>query len=187
MDSKSLSPQESLDLISKVITDARNSFKDNGIIYIMWGILITLAGAGQFLLLHFEQHSISYFPYFVMPVGGIISIVYYTKKKRRGSNIISTLVGRIWTAVLINILILGFVFATQLGNSLTPIILLLIGIGTLASGTALKENMLLLSGLSINVMGLLCFFIDYAYHSLIIAAAGFFFTLIPGIILNKKK
>ena len=187
MDSKSFTPQESLDLISKVISDARQNFKDDGIIYIMWGILTTLAGAGQFVLLQLEYYSINYFPYFIMPIGGIISCIYYMKKEKRTSNTISKLVGTIWFAVMTNNLILGFVFSTQLQDTLSAIILIFIGVGTLASGTALKEKVLLISGISINLLGLSCFFIDWEYHPLIIALTGFFFTLIPGIILNKKK
>lgn len=187
MTSKTLTPEESLNLITKVISEARQNFKDDGIIYIMWGILITLAGLGQFTLLQFEYYSVSYFPYFLMPLGGIASLFYYYKKKGGGSNIISRIVSRIWNAILINVLLLGFIFGIYLQESLTSVILILLGIGSLASGSALQDKTILFSGLCINLLGLSCFFLDYQYHSLITATAGFFFTLIPGILLRRKK
>lgn len=187
MDSKKLTPNESLKLISGVILDARQKFKDDGRIYIMWGVLITVAGLGQFLLNYYEYYSINYYPYFLMPVGGVISFVYYKRKEQKGSNAISQLIGRIWLIILINVLLFGFAFATQLQDSLVPIILIFIGLGTIASGTALRDNAILVPGLLLNLLGIAAFFIDWYYHSLIIAGAGFFFNLIPGIILSMKN
>lgn len=187
MDSETLTPNESLELISGVILDARKKFKDDGSIYIMWGVLITVAGIGQFLLNYYEYYSINYYPYFLMPVGGIISFVYYRKKEQKGSNAISRLIGRIWLVILINVLLLGFVFATELQESLVPTILIFIGLGTISSGTALRDNTILVPGLLINLIGIVAFFIDWYYHPLIIAGTGFFLNFIPGIILSIKN
>lgn len=187
MESKNLTPEESLDLITKVISEARQNFKDDGVIYIMWGILITIAGLAQFALIQLEYNSISYYPYFIVPLGGIATYFYYSRKKTGTANAISKIVGRIWYAILINVLILSFIFAYVLQANLTTIILVLIGIGTLASASALRDRVLFSSGLCINLLGLSCFFLDYQYHPLVIAITGFFFTFIPGILLRRKK
>ncbi|GAB5410414.1 MAG: hypothetical protein BalsKO_27790 [Balneolaceae bacterium] len=187
MNSKNLTPEESLNLITKVIYEARQNFKDDGIIFILWGILLTVASLGQFILLQLEYYSINYLPYFIMPFGGLATYFYYSKKGYRNPNAISKLVGRIWYAILINVLLLGFIFAVNLQENLTSVLLILIGIGSLASGSALKDKTILISGLCINLLGLSCFFISYEYHPLINAIVGFFFTLIPGILLRRKK
>ncbi len=187
MESKSLTPEESLELISEVISEARYRIKEDGFIYVMWGVLITIAGLGQFLLIHYDQHSISYYPYFLMPVGAVISFVYYWRKPKRELNTISRLVGWMWGMISINVLLLGFVFAGELRENLVPIILIFIGVGTVVSGSTLRDKLIFACGLLINLLGLACFYIDWYYHSLAIAATGFFLMLIPGIMLAMKN
>lgn len=187
MSSDTLSPKESLELISGVILEARQRFKEDGIIYVLWGVLITVAGVGQFTLNYYEQYQISYYPYFLMPVGGLVSYIYYKKKDSSRYNAISRIIGNLWLAVLFNTLILGFLFAGTLQASLTPLILILVGVGTIASGSALRDKMIFGAGILINLLGVASFFIDAYYHPLIIACSGFFLTFIPGVVLVMKK
>ena len=43
METDKLSPEKSLELITQVITQARNKFEENGFIYMFWGALIAIA------------------------------------------------------------------------------------------------------------------------------------------------
>lgn len=186
MNNENFTPEESLRLISEVINDARTRFQENGSIYIMWGILLGMAGIGQYLLVYFEYYSISFVPYFLMPIGGVISFLYYRRKTSGKKNSISQIIGKIWFLVLVNVIILGFVFAMALGENLVPVISIIIAIGTITSGVALKERVLQVSGVCINILGCLAFFIPYDLHPLVTASIGIFFTLIPGILISRK-
>jgi hypothetical protein len=187
MNQENLTPEQSLKLISDVIADARNRFQENGIIYMMWGIMLGIAGIGQYLLIHFEYYSINYFPYFLMPAGGVISYLYYKKKAGSARNAISVLIGRLWLIVLVNLIVLGFLFSTVLGEYLVPVILQILAVSTITSGIAVKENVIQVAGISINILGFATFFIDYEYHPLVIAITGIVFTFIPGLILSRKN
>ena len=187
MNQSELSPEESLKLISEVITDARNQFKEDGFIYILWGTILAISGIGQYLLLYFEYYSINYVPYFLIPVGGIISYFYYKRKASGNRNTISRLIGRLWAMVLLNLIILGFFFPIILNEHLVPVILLILAVAYFISGVALKERLILAAALCINVLGFTTFFIPYEYHALITAFNGIAFTLVPGIILSKKN
>ena len=81
METDTLSPKQSLELITQVIAQARNKFEENGFIYIFWGILIAIASISQFILLKKEYYDIHWYPYLLMPMGSIYSVYYFSKKK----------------------------------------------------------------------------------------------------------
>ncbi len=115
MKTDKLSPEESLELITQVITQARNKFEENGFIYMFWGALIAITSISQFIFLKNEYYTISWYPYLLMPIGAIYSTVYYSKKKRKSKqNLISKIVSALWIVLSINMMILGFLFGNNL-------------------------------------------------------------------------
>ena len=86
MSTKHFTPQDSLELIEKTIKDARSRFEESGGAYIFWGILITLSGFGQFYLLQAGYYEISWYPYLIMPVGGLLTFLYYAREKKQHRN-----------------------------------------------------------------------------------------------------
>lgn len=183
METDKLSPEKSLELITQVITQARNKFAENGFIYMFWGALIAITSISQFVLLKNEYYDINYYPYFLMPIGGIFTGYYFSKKKKNKHNQISKIVSSTWIVLSLNMLILGFLFAPALKESLTPIILILLSLGIIVSGVSIKSRLLLFSGVFINISALLCFKIDWIYHPLLMGIVSIVAILIPGIIL----
>ena len=184
MNQTQLTPEESLALISSIIAEARDNFKEDGIIYILWGILIGVAGISQYVLTYYE-YSINWIIWLLMPVGSIISFFYYAGKP--GSyNAINTMVGKLWFFVLINLMILGFGFGPVLGKYLIPVILLVLAMGTIISGLVLKEGVLKIAGVGMNALAFTAFFIPHKFHSIVIAGAGLFF-MFSGIVLSRKN
>ncbi len=191
MTTQDFTPKESFELISKVINEAKTKFEENGTIYIMWGLLIALASFSQHILLQKEFYSIHYYPYFIMPVGAIVTWVYYYRKEKSRSNQLSIILAISWGAIALNLMILGFFFANTLQSSLVPILLLLVGIGFILLGSTLRSNLILVSGILINISGFVCFKLDTIYHSLLMGIVSVLFILIPAILLkinyNKKN
>ncbi len=187
METDKLSLEKSLELITQVITQARNKFEENGFIYIFWGILMAITSISQFVLLKNEQYDIHWYPYLLMPIGSIYSSIYYSKKKEKSKqNLISKIVSRLWIILSINMMILGFLFANNLKENLIPIILILLSIGTIVSGTSIKSKLLLYSGIFIGFSAFLCFSLEWIYHSLLMGVVSIIAVLIPGIILMAK-
>lgn len=179
-----LSPEESFELITHVIAQARNKFEENGFVYMFWGVLIAIASIGQFVLLKNEFYSINYYPYFLLPFGGIYTGYYfYKKEKNTKQNQISKIVSYTWIALSINMMILGFLFSPLLKENLIPVILLLLSLGILISGVSINSRLLLFSGMFINLSAFLCFYIDWAYQPLLMGIVSIIAVLIPGILL----
>ena len=188
MENESLNPQQSFELIARVIQDAKSKFEEDGVIYIMWGILMALAAGSQFYLLTNGYMDINYYPYFLMPLGVIVSYFYYSKKAGGRANYgqIGRISYSVWIVCSINILILGFGLFSFLTTSLTPIILILLGIALSLSGVVINSSILLFSGIFTNVAGIVCFFIDWIYQPLMLVLVALVAVLIPGILLLNK-
>ncbi len=191
MKTDKLSPEESLELITQVITQARNKFEENGFIYMFWGALIAITSISQFIFLKNEYYTISWYPYLLMPIGAIYSTVYYSKKKRKSKqNLISKIVSALWIVLSINMMILGFLFGNNLKENLIPILLILLSIGTIVSGTSIKSKLLLYSGVFIGLSAFLGFYLEWIYQPLLMGIVSVIAILIPGIILmvqHKRK
>ncbi len=183
METNKLSPEKSLELITQVINEARTKVEENGFIYMFWGALIAIAALSQFVLLTYEYYHIHYYPYFLMPIGGIFTGYYFSKKGKTPQNQISKIISIGWMVLSVNMMILGFVFATTLKEHLTPIILILQGVGLIISGGAIKSKLLLYAGIAINISGLVCFNLAWIYHPLLSGVVAIIAIFIPGLIL----
>lgn len=192
MKTNQLTPEQSLELITQVIQEAKSKFEENGVIYVFWGVLIAIASFGQYYLLSNGHQSINYYPYALMPLGAIITWIYVYKKedKHTKPNQVSRIVGYLWTAVSLNLLIVGCFMGAYLKVNLIPILLILMGIGIWVSGGAIRSKVLMASGVLINIAAFICFQIDWLYQPLLMGILAIFAILIPGIILmnaHKKQ
>jgi len=186
MEPQKLTPEKSLEIITQIINEAKTKFEENGFIYVFWGLLSTVASLGQFILLENGYYTISNYPYFLMPLGAIYTAYYIYKKGRSRHNQIGKLVAFSWTAVTLNIFILAFLLSGILKQHLIPVILILLGIGTIVSAGAIKSKLILYSGVIINLAGLACFGLEWIYQPLLLGIVSAAAILVPGIILMIK-
>ncbi len=186
MKNQNLTPEKSFELINQVINDAKTRFEENGFIYAFWGLLGTVAALGQFVLLKNGYYGINYYPYFIMPLGAIYTGYYYYKKGRVRQNQISKMVSFAWTAIVLNIFTLGFLLSGILKQNLIPVILILVGIGTIVSAGAIKNRLILYSGIVINFAGLVCFRLEWIYQPLLLGIVSVVTIFIPGLILMAE-
>jgi len=187
METNKLSPEKSFELITQVITQARNKFEENGFIYMFWGLLMAITSISQFVLLKNEYYDINWYPYLLMPIGSIYTGFYFSKRKGKSKqNLISKIISALWIVLTFNLLILGAVFGSYIKQNLTPIILILLAIGVIVSGTAVKSKLLLYSGILINISAFICFYLDWIYHPLLMSIVSILAFFIPGLLLMVK-
>lgn len=187
MDSSNFTPQESLQLITKVIEEARNRFTDNGFSFILWGSLSVVASIGQWILFQVERYEISFYPYFIMLLGGVVEYVYRSKKESpKFNNSVFRMITWMWTVIGANIFYLAFFLYWSLQNNISPLVLVLLSIGTIITGVSIRDRLVIFAGIELNLAGIICFYIDWEYHPLVMAVATLFGILIPGIILRYR-
>jgi len=187
METNKLLPEKSFELIAQVITQARNKFEENGFIYMFWGALIAITSISQFVLLKNEYYDINWYPYLLMPIGSIYTGFYFSRIKGKSKqNLISKIVSFTWIVLTFNLLILGALFGSFLKQNLIPIILILLAIGVIVSGTSVKSRLLLYSGILINISAFVCFYLDWVYHPLLMSIVSILAFFIPGLLLMIK-
>lgn len=187
MENLNLSPEKSFKLINQIINQARNKFEENGFIYMFWGLLMAITSLIQFILLKNEYYDINWYPYILMPIGSIYTGFYFSKRKGKSKqNLISKIVSITWIVLAFNLLILGAVLGSYLKQNLIPIILILLAIGVIVSGTSVKSRLLIYSGILINISAFVCFYIDWIYQPLLMSIVSILAFFIPGLLLMIK-
>ena len=190
MKEENFTPEQSFETIAAVIREAKAQFEEDGIIYVGWGILTAFAAFAQYYLLHNGFADINYYPYFLMPLGAIASGVYSARKESKGRKThLSRIISATWVSVSITVMILGFVLAAKLGAVLMPMILIVLSIGVMVSGAAVNSNVLLFSGILMNLLGFFTFTFPIEQQPLLMGIASVACILVPGILLmrNHKK
>lgn len=181
--------EESLLLISDVIEKTKARFEQNGTVYLVWGILLTLASTAQFILLQMERWDIHYYPYMFALLGWVYMFWYYSKAENRtkSRNIISRVINSVWIFVGINSGLLGFLMGASLRENLIPVILILVSVGVIVTGAALKNRLVFFAGIFCNVAGFVAFWLDFIYQPLLTSIVYLIVLVIPGYIFAKNN
>ncbi len=182
---------DELQFIRKIIEDSKKTVLDNGIEYIMWGIIVVVGLFTTNILINMEiKFNYLWVWVFLIGLGWTFSIVSSLKKKNKmprtlGQRLIST----VWLSVGIGMTLLGFVgpaSGAYRGVFVSPILAVLLGIAFFISGFIydLKWMKLIPFGWWI---GAIVMFIYPGMHSFIIMGSlMILFQIIPGIILYRK-
>jgi hypothetical protein len=186
---KQLTQEESLKIIHEMISAAKNDVKADAFIFLLWGWLVFVASIAQFILVMMEIKWNSV-PWLLMPVGGVITVVYSIrkgKKDRTKTNITESL-KYTWIAFTAAMLIIIFFNSMQFLQVL-PCIMALYGMGLFLSGGALRFRPLIYGGIFCWICAIAGFEVQNIYQLLILAVAVFGGYIIPGYLLkmNNRK
>jgi hypothetical protein len=181
-----------LSMIKKIMEDSRRVNIDNGIHYIFWGVLVTIALLVNYAMLLTKTY-INYIGliWFVLMTSGAVIDGIIGRRQSKNSpvhTITSKMLGSLWLASGIAMFMYGFLgIVTKAYDPIfiCPIIATTLGISFFTSGTIQQINWL--RNLSFGWwLGAAYMFIFPSVHTLLIFAVMIIcFQLIPGIILNR--
>ncbi len=183
MNSKSMSPQESLELIGQIIEEARCRISENGFLFFLWGALLAFCGIAQFALLHSPWKAYNYYPYLLTIPGFLYSWYYSVKRapsRKWRANLVAKTISWTWTILGSNMMFMGFFYYSILKDALIPTLLLLTAIGVIITGLLIARRSLFYSGLVVNIIALGSYFVSLEYQPLLMAVSYIFALLIPG-------
>jgi hypothetical protein len=189
MENKDFTPAESLALISQVIREAKEKFRENGFSFIYWGSFAFLSSFAQFILIKTGNGRFSYLPYYIFPLAGVYAYFYYRKKYKsaRNWNIIGTTLSVLGILMGINMMISGFFFWNKFGIALVPFMIILLSIWLMLSGVLIKNRVLIVSAVITNITGFATFYFSHDYHPLVMALVSLCAIVIPGLNLYFSK
>jgi len=185
---KSLSPQESLQLITDAITRTKENIKQNSFPFLLWGWLIAIASFSFFFLHQYTSFQYYFLPFPVLVVTGIIStiIFYRTKISTSARSYLSIFLYKMWLVLGISFIVVVFINVSQNHPPFTYA-LIIAAIGTLASGLLMKFNPLIIGGILFFVVAIASIYVPDDYKPLLSGVAIIFGYLIPGYLLKSAK
>ncbi len=184
---KELTSEESLQLITRMITKAKNDYFDSGLSALLWGSVTVFCGLAAFVNYWLDWRPLDYVWFLTLAAVGPQAIIAIRERKdRRYKHHEDDHIGGIWISFGISIFLISY-FATRYQLPQQPALYLTIyGIPTFATGYARRFRPMLLGGLACWVFAILSTFTPYPYVMLYLAAAGLLAWFIPGLILRKS-
>lgn len=190
MKSQTLTPEESLLLISKTIEETKERFQNNGHIFIFWGALTVIVFGSQHILGLLGFYHLMMVPVYLFPVGAIYTALYVRreyKKNHAPRTLIGNILGSQGWVVGMNLMIMGFLFSDKLGDALAPVFIILLASMIIVAGLAIRFKPLIIGGVLMNLIALASFYVDRDYHGFSIMLGATVGMLIPGILLNMRR
>lgn len=193
---KVLTPEESLQLISRTIASIKDDFRRDNYYFILWGWVVSLASISQFAMLRvlISMKSYEHLNLYSFLIWGImiaigISLQYYHElksKPRIARGHMGKFFNILWqcsgAAIIIALLI-----SQKLHTYPSPFILLIVGIATLISGRLINFKPLIYGGIAFFIFAVTASFINNEYQLLIFTAAIVAGYIIPGYMLKYSK
>ena len=183
---KSLSGQEGLEIIQRMINQAKQQYSDDSFMYLLWGWLVFAASIGHYLL---DSAGIIYAPmvWLLMPVGGIISAIWGHRKNK--SKPVKTYIDEfnkyVLTAFLVSLCIVLFSMQ-RLQLNCYPMVMMVYGVWLYISGGCLKFKPIMLGGIANWILAVAAFFVDFKMQLLLLAFAVLIGYIIPGYMLRNR-
>jgi hypothetical protein len=183
---ESLSTQQSLNIITEMINNAKGNVKENSIYFLLWGTVIAIADIGMFTLIKMNYPH----PYIVWSIAipaWIVTIImgYKQGKKARATSHLDRISAWSWFTFGIVIFTL-VIFGRVINWQLNPVIMLMSTIPTVISGVVIKFRPLIVGGVCFWIAGILCFLVPEPWHFLVGALAVVVGYLVPGFMLRNK-
>jgi hypothetical protein len=195
MEERTITEQESLQIIESMIRTAKTQFSEDGHLYLLWGWVILVCSLAQFVLMHFVHYPWHFVVWGLTWVALAYQLVYIRRKRRRLR--VRTYTDSILTAVWIAFLVVVMLVAAVLGNifesrgqdfygMINPVLLLLYGIPTFISGSILKFKPLVYGGIGCWALSVAAAFLPQDWQTLLLGVAMLIAWIFPGYRLRAR-
>lgn len=182
-----LTAQQSLDIITGMIQEAKGKVRKNAFHFLLWGWVITIANLGMYTLSKLDYP----YPYIVWTLtipAWIISMYkgYRQSKEDHVSTHFDTI--SLWLWVCFGICIFTLVaFGYKLNYQINPLIITISAIPTFVSGVLLRFKPMMFGGAAFWIFGIIGFLTPIETQPLIGAVAILCGYLVPGYLLKNRK
>lgn len=184
---------DELRFIKKVISDSRRNFFDNGMGYIVWGIIVFIGLVTEFII---RKNGITGFGYYFWAVlisgGWIWSFFYYFRKNRRSRATVfaGKIIGAVWFAAGFGMTLFGFVVYPSGAFQpvfISPSISIILGIAFFISGVIYDYKPIKYVSYGWWAGAVYMFYFPGLHSILVMAFMMLFFQVIPGIMLYQRS
>ncbi|MBD2716012.1 hypothetical protein KBK19_13295 [Microvirga sp. STR05] len=185
---KPLSAPESLRLIQEMIQAAKQDLSDHSFDLLLWGWLVLIAALGHYGLLHSGYDK----PWLAWPVlmglGSVAAFVNGARRVRRERvrTAQADFMVYLWGGFGVLMVMLIGVGAAYGWGKAYPLIIALYGLGTFATGGALRFRPLIWGGAACWILATVAFRVSFDAQLLLVAAAVLVAYIVPGHLLKSQ-
>ncbi len=187
---KSLSPEESLELISNMISKTKDSVADNTFYFLFWGWLVFGCCLANYVMKVYYHFPFHFYVWFLMPLGGLVSWWYGARqsRKKRVKSFVDDVLDLVWSSLGLTFFIVIFINILGSKFSASPFTsyILLYAIGTLITGRILRFTPLIIGGLFNFLLAIISVKVNYDNQLLLGALAIFTSYIVPGHLLRMR-
>ncbi len=189
MEEKNLSGEESLQLISNMISQAKNQYYESGLGALLWGFTNFICFVLVYCMESFSWFTFPFNPFYLMVITFGLQFFFdrREKKYRRTVTFKDEACKYIWLAFGISVLILtiagGF---AGIGYIVLPLLLLLFGIPTFVTGFITNFSPFIIGGIVCWIFCVIALFYHTNYTYLLVAMGAGAAWIVPGFILRAR-
>ena len=188
MEEESLSHEQSLELITKMINQGKNYYYESGTVALLWGFSNVICFTLAYLQATVKGFHLPITPFILLVPTFFLQLYFDRKesKRRKATTYIEEAMNYVWMTFGFAVLILTVVGGiANMGYVTLPVLLLLFGMPTFTTGLICKFH-------SMTIGGILCWtfciiaFLYQGYFAFLLCAAGATVAwIIPGFIMRS--
>ncbi len=181
-----------LTYIKGLMEESRRSLAENGIGYILWGILVVIGIMFNYLrLMDITSINPTYVWIAVVGLGWIITIVGISKEKKtfKARTISDKVLGAVWFSAGLSMTMVGFagtMSGTISGYGILPLMSVILGIAYFVSGTVYGEKWIRFIGFGWWITSAVFMYWKSIHSLAIFAGLMVLFQIIPGLYFYNK-
>lgn len=204
-DNNTLTEQQSLELITRMISETRTRLvRNSGTPFLIWGYTtVAVALFEYFAQRTFINQDLWFWAWWTIPVIGIIGMLILSRRDTGAKNYLDRTVSAVWAICSISILTVAVPLSLFYHVSMLFSVVVLIGIGTTITGRIIRDTTTTAAGFLFTLSALIYPMRSlthgeipsdaaadvirwHSVNNLIFAVQFFVFMVIPGHILNRK-
>jgi hypothetical protein len=185
---ENLTAQQSLDIITSMIRQAKGQASGNSFYFLLWGWSITAANFGMYGLIRFTDYPYPYAVWLITIPAWIATLIYGMKQGRaeRAPSHLERINMWLWMAMGISIFPICL-FGSVLNWNINPIIMLMAASATFVSGIIIRFKPLVFGGVLFWILGSISFLVSQQDQYLVGGIAIILGYLVPGYLLKNVK
>jgi len=187
-DHENLSAQQSLDLITAMIQQAKGNVSSNRFHFLLWGWTIAIANLGVFILIKFTDVQNATIMFSITIVSAFISAIYGARQSKKATSTTILDSANMWIWIGYGITCFTIVaFARQTNWQVNPIVITMSSVPTFVTGIMIRFKPLMFGGIALWLFGIILFLLPVDLQFLVAAIAVVIGYLVPGYMLKKSN
>jgi hypothetical protein len=192
----SFDEKQSIQVIKEMIQVSQRSFKNDGILFLLWGWLMFISYVINYIMYNVvitqQMGRIFNNLRFAITIIAIIYTLYYVfKKSKKVKTYIGISLRYVWVSLIVCLVLTRMIIHNvieQINFELQhPIFMMLIAFAIVVTGGILRYKLVIIGGIVFGILAYVCSYFSLEIQMLFEAAAWILAFIIPGHLLYAKR